>query len=83
MVSIQVNGSRSCAIRAGFILTIWFALVISAAAQGRTGPGGLDACKLLVDAVGSRSALGLKAEYRSGGSTWLSCEYTDIRPGQN
>jgi len=82
MVSIQVNGSRSCAIRAGFIIAICSALAVTAGAQGRTGPGGLHACNLLVDVLGVQ-ALGFRPNYRSSGSHWLSCEYTDIPPGQN
>jgi hypothetical protein len=67
--------------RVGLIIAICAAALVVANAQGRTGPRGLDACKLLTDVRGS--ALIAHAQHRSPGSTWLSCEYTDILPFGN
>jgi hypothetical protein len=64
--------------RVGLIIAICAAAFVVANAQGRTGPRGLDACKLITDVRGS--ALIAHAQHRSPGSTWLSCEYTDILP---
>jgi len=67
--------------RAGLVIAVCGTAFVFANAQGRTGPRGLDACKLLSDVRGS--AIIAHAEHRSPGSTWLSCEYTDIAPGGN
>ena len=67
--------------RAGLMIAACCAALVLANAQGRTGPRGLDACKLLSDVKGS--AIIAQAQHRSPGSTWLSCEYTDILPGGN
>ena len=43
----------------------------------------VDACKLLLEAARSTPIIDLNTKYLSQGSTWLSCEYTDVGPGQN
>ena len=70
-----------CIMRAATIAVACSAFIVTAGAQARIGPRGLDACKLLTDVKGS--ALIANAQHRSPGSTWLSCEYTDMAAGQN
>jgi hypothetical protein len=81
MTMVRPLGFGNAIARAGLIIAVCAAAFVVANAQVRTGPRGLDACKLLSDVKGS--AIIAHAQHRSPGSTWLSCEYTDIAPEGN
>lgn len=81
MLANQLNRIRSCAACFALVVATCSALVVTANAQGRTGPRGLNACDLIRDASLAARTLDSHTRHKSNGSTWLSCEYTDIAPG--
>lgn len=84
MLANQLNRILTYVTRIGFIITICAATVGTTSGQRRTdaqGPRGIDACGLLLGVKGS--AIIAHTPHQSFGSTWLSCEYTDVPHGGN
>src|SRR5262245_35766152 len=83
MLANQLNRIRSCAACFALVVATCSALVVTANAQGRTGPRGLNACDFIRDAALAARNLDAHTNNKSDGSNWLSCEYTDIAAGGN
>ncbi len=73
----RLDGIKRSATWVGLFIAILFAAIANVSAQVVPKvPKGLDACKLLLDALPAKPVID-NPNYRSLGSHWNQCEYTD------
>ena len=70
----RLDGIKRSTTWVGLFIAILFAAIANVSAQ--VVPKGLDACKLLLDALPAKPVID-NPNYRSPGSHWNQCEYTD------